>query len=210
MSLHRIGFNSRVARAAAATALDDSDALMRVIEVSRSHCKVHDGAAIHDARRFPPWNGRRPSSSATGSLRPATRTARSGSAARVPPYTALTRIAPSGERQPLVANADFALLVMGLDGNFNLRRLERFIALVKSSGVTPVAVLTKMDLLRGRREPHGRARRAHFRRSGALRRQRHGCGLAGVPLASSRLRKHRRPAGLVGRGQIDAHQYPSG
>jgi ribosome biogenesis GTPase len=67
-------------------------------------------------------------------------------AARIPPYTELARLAPSGARQALVANVDFALLVMGLDGNFNLRRLERFIALVKSSGVTPVAVLTKMDL----------------------------------------------------------------
>ena len=35
---------------------------------------------------------------------------------------------------------------MGLDANFNLRRLERFIALAKSSGVTPVIVLTKRDL----------------------------------------------------------------
>lgn len=35
---------------------------------------------------------------------------------------------------------------MGLDANFNLRRLERFIALAKSSGVTPVIVLTERDL----------------------------------------------------------------
>ena len=39
-----------------------------------------------------------------------------------------------------------ALLVMGLDMDFNLQRLERYLALVASSGVLPVVVLTKADV----------------------------------------------------------------
>jgi ribosome biogenesis GTPase len=146
MLLDRIGFNALVARAATSIPRDASDALMRVIEVSRATCKVHDGAAIHDARPLPALERETPV--VVGDWVIATRDSHGALwlAARVPPYTELTRIAPSGERQALVANVDFALLVMGLDGNFNLRRLERFIALVKSSGVTPVAVLTKKDL----------------------------------------------------------------
>jgi ribosome biogenesis GTPase len=37
---------------------------------------------------------------------------------------------------------------MGLDLDFNLQRLERYLALVGSSGVLPVVVLTKADVLR--------------------------------------------------------------
>jgi ribosome biogenesis GTPase len=35
---------------------------------------------------------------------------------------------------------------MGLDGDFNLRRIERYLALVQAAGVCPVVVLTKLDL----------------------------------------------------------------
>jgi ribosome biogenesis GTPase len=48
--------------------------------------------------------------------------------------------------QVLAANVDRALLVMGLDGDFNLRRLERYVALVRAAAVAPIAVLSKADL----------------------------------------------------------------
>ena len=48
--------------------------------------------------------------------------------------------------QVLVANVDRALLVMGLDGDFNVRRLERDLTLVAAAGVAPVVVLSKADL----------------------------------------------------------------
>jgi ribosome biogenesis GTPase len=146
MLLSRIGFNSAVAQAAAQLPHDDADALMRVIEVSRATCKVHDGTAIHDARPLPVLERGAPL--VVGDWVIASRDSHGALwlAARIPPCTEITRITSSGERQGIVANVDFALLVMGLDGDFNLRRLERFIALVKSSGVIPVAVLTKMDL----------------------------------------------------------------
>jgi ribosome biogenesis GTPase len=50
-----------------------------------------------------------------------------------------------GHRQVLVSNVDTVLLVMGLDHDFNLRRLERYLALVRLAQVQPVLVLTKAD-----------------------------------------------------------------
>ena len=146
MSLERIGFNSQVARAAAQTPSHNTGALVRVVEITRATWKVHDGTAIREARPLPALE--RQIQFVVGDWAITTHDAHGVHwlAARIPPYTELTRIAPSGERQPLVANVDFALLVMGLDGDFNPRRLERYVALVKSSGVTPVIVLTKVDL----------------------------------------------------------------
>ena len=46
----------------------------------------------------------------------------------------------------IVSNVDTALLVMGLDHDFNVRRLERYLALVRLAGVSAVVVLTKADL----------------------------------------------------------------
>lgn len=57
------------------------------------------------------------------------------------------RAAGQGRREQVVAaNVDVALLVMGLDRDFNLNRLERFTVMAWESGAEPVAVLTKADL----------------------------------------------------------------
>ena len=50
------------------------------------------------------------------------------------------------EEQPLAANIDLVFLVCGLDGDFNLRRLERYLALTTESGASPIVVLNKADL----------------------------------------------------------------
>jgi ribosome biogenesis GTPase len=47
--------------------------------------------------------------------------------------------------QVLAANIDIALVVTGLDGDFNLRRLERYLAVAWAGGTTPVIVLNKAD-----------------------------------------------------------------
>ncbi len=47
--------------------------------------------------------------------------------------------------QVLAANVDRALIVCGLDGNFNVRRLERSLAICHEGGVEPVVVLNKAD-----------------------------------------------------------------
>jgi ribosome biogenesis GTPase / thiamine phosphate phosphatase len=50
------------------------------------------------------------------------------------------------DEQVLAANVDVAFLVAGLDHDFNLRRLERYLAVAWSSGVRPVIVLNKADV----------------------------------------------------------------
>lgn len=66
---------------------------------------------------------------------------------RVPPSTHIARRDGDGRRHPVVSNVDTALLVMGLDDDFNPRRLERYLALVHGEGVVPVVVLTKRDVV---------------------------------------------------------------
>jgi ribosome biogenesis GTPase len=69
--------------------------------------------------------------------------------ARVPPRNQLARRLHDGRdkvtRTVIVANVDTALLVMGLDHDFNPRRLERYLALVRLAGIETVVVLTKAD-----------------------------------------------------------------
>ncbi len=48
--------------------------------------------------------------------------------------------------QIVAANVDTVLLVTALDQNFNLRRIERYLAVAWESGAQPVVVLNKADL----------------------------------------------------------------
>jgi ribosome biogenesis GTPase / thiamine phosphate phosphatase len=69
----------------------------------------------------------------------------------LPRRTAFVRKASSAEgrqteAQVLAANVDVVFVVTGLDGNFNLRRLERYLTLAWESGAQPVVLLTKSDL----------------------------------------------------------------
>ncbi len=48
--------------------------------------------------------------------------------------------------QVLAANVDTAFLLAGLDDDFSLRRLERYITTAWESGASPIVVLTKADL----------------------------------------------------------------
>jgi ribosome biogenesis GTPase len=48
--------------------------------------------------------------------------------------------------QVLAANVDTAFLLAGLDDDFSLRRLERYITSAWESGAAPIVVLTKADL----------------------------------------------------------------
>jgi len=51
------------------------------------------------------------------------------------------------EEQPLAANIDYAFIISGLDKNYNLRRIERYITLTWNSGVQPIIILNKVDLV---------------------------------------------------------------
>jgi len=50
------------------------------------------------------------------------------------------------DSQPLAANIDLMLIVSGLDGEFNLHRVERYLVLAAQAGVLPLVLLTKADL----------------------------------------------------------------
>jgi ribosome biogenesis GTPase len=67
---------------------------------------------------------------------------------RLPPLNTLSRRDPEGQRQALVSNVDTALLVMGLDHDFKLARLDRYLVLTRAAGVASVVVLSKADLCR--------------------------------------------------------------
>src|SRR6185369_8615058 len=50
------------------------------------------------------------------------------------------------DQQPVAANIDLVFLACGLDGDFNLRRIERYLTLTTESGASPVIVLNKADV----------------------------------------------------------------
>lgn len=65
----------------------------------------------------------------------------------LPRTSALIRKA-AGEPRPqlLAANIDVVFIVTALGGDFNLARMQRYLALVVESGATPVVVVNKADL----------------------------------------------------------------
>jgi ribosome biogenesis GTPase len=66
-----------------------------------------------------------------------------------PRRTVFTRGSASKESKPQVigANVDRVFVVCGLDRDYNLRRIERYLALVWASGAQPLIVLSKADLV---------------------------------------------------------------
>ena len=68
----------------------------------------------------------------------------------LPRRTKFSRLAASDHggtvEQVVAANVDVVFLTAGLDGDFNARRLERYLTLAWESGASPVVVLTKTDL----------------------------------------------------------------
>jgi ribosome biogenesis GTPase len=49
--------------------------------------------------------------------------------------------------QLIAANIDAALIIQSLNDNFNLRRLERYLVMVNETGIRPVVLLSKCDLV---------------------------------------------------------------
>jgi ribosome biogenesis GTPase len=68
----------------------------------------------------------------------------------LPRRTKFSRLAATDHGQTIeqvvAANVDVVFLVAGLDGDLNVRRLERYLALGWESGAEPIVVLTKSDL----------------------------------------------------------------
>jgi ribosome biogenesis GTPase len=111
----------------------------------------YDALAASDYPAVGDWVALEPTSAGAGADDPAI------IAAVLPRRAAFIRSAADASRrtagnladeQVIAANVDVAFLVAGLDGDFNLRRLERYLAVAWSSGVTPVVVLNKADIAR--------------------------------------------------------------
>lgn len=103
----------------------------------------HELAAVGD------WVAIRPSPSVT-SASSASSAAREGTIDAVLPRRSKFSRKVAGElteEQVVAANIDAVFLVMGLDHDFNPRRLERYLLLAYESGATPVVLLTKSDLV---------------------------------------------------------------
>src|SRR4030095_13607067 len=50
------------------------------------------------------------------------------------------------DEQVVAANVDVIFIVMSLDDDYSVRRLERYLLMARESGATPVVLLTKPDL----------------------------------------------------------------
>ncbi len=155
--LRAIGLKPAILQQAASGFADAAGTLMRVTEVQREGLLLHDGAAEHGARLLPALRAalaEQADAVAVGDwvLAEHNRFAEWWVHERLPPMNQLARRLHDGrdkvERVVIVSNVDTALLVMGLDHDFNPRRLERFVALARMAGVLPLVVLTKADLCR--------------------------------------------------------------
>ena len=52
----------------------------------------------------------------------------------------------AANKQPIAANIDFGFIVEAITENFNINRIERYLAIFNSASVKPIILLTKTDL----------------------------------------------------------------
>jgi ribosome biogenesis GTPase len=151
--LRSLGLTQALAAAAAGLCTEPvpNGRLMRLIEIHRETVGVHDGVRETSARLLPRLVHQLDDEGdalAVGDwVVAATAQGDCWVHARLPPHSHIARRDADGRRHAVVSNVDTALLVMGLDDDFNPRRLERYLVLVQASGVQPVVVLTKADVV---------------------------------------------------------------
>ena len=151
--LQRVGLTPALAERARVSA-EDSDQrldLLRVSAVHRETVQLHDGVRESPARQVPRLARQLLEDGTMLAVGDWVLASRDASGARwvqrrVPPLSHIARRDGEGSRHAVVSNVDWALLVMGLDDDFNLRRLERYLTLVYASGIAPIVVLTKADI----------------------------------------------------------------
>lgn len=143
MDFHQLGWTPHFQQAYERLA-DATLVPARVTRIDRTlvHALARDGAVLARPPRGAPlavgdWVAIAPAD-AVGERRVAT---------LLPRRTTLARGAAGTDReaQLLAANVDVALLVMGLDEDFNPRRIERYLVAVAAGGVRPLVVLNKAD-----------------------------------------------------------------
>jgi ribosome biogenesis GTPase len=67
----------------------------------------------------------------------------------LPRFSILKRkaVGQFGEVQVIAANIDYAFLVQAVDRDYNINRLERYLTICNSSKISPVIILSKIDLI---------------------------------------------------------------
>src|SRR3569623_150507 len=129
----------------------DADRVARVIVQHRNSYILHDGEREFSAQPAPRFLRRdvdpvdRPAVGDFVVLDAATSTPHIESI--LPRRSTLLRGAAgeSYRRQVIATNVDHVLVLMGLDGDFNPRRIERYLLLIAGSGAQGVVVLSKAD-----------------------------------------------------------------
>jgi ribosome biogenesis GTPase len=58
-----------------------------------------------------------------------------------------TAVGKFGEKQIIATNIDYALILQAVDMDFNINRIERYLAICHDSGVKPIILLNKTDLI---------------------------------------------------------------
>ncbi|MDZ4078531.1 ribosome small subunit-dependent GTPase A [Hydrocarboniphaga sp.] len=149
-ALAGLGWTERCSREFAALDLrGDAFAPARVVEQHRHHFVVHDGLETASVEMNPALLQSLRQQDDGLSVGDWVVLDRSSDPQRIahclPRSSLLVRGMADGSRQRIVANADCALLVMGLDGDYSPNRLERYLLTVRSAGLMPVVLLTKPD-----------------------------------------------------------------
>ncbi|HOW32234.1 MAG TPA: ribosome small subunit-dependent GTPase A [Bacteroidales bacterium] len=67
----------------------------------------------------------------------------------IPRFSTISRqsVGQSGEIQIIATNIDYALLVQAADRDFNINRLERYLTICYAAKVSPIIVISKIDLV---------------------------------------------------------------
>lgn len=153
--LRGIGLAAAHLQSLAVTPAHDDAALLRVVEVQRDALTLHDGNDEHPAQALPALLAELAAQADALAVGDWVLAARNPHGQwwvqqRLPPLTQLARRLHDGRdkvtRTVIVSNVDTALIVMGLDLDYNVRRLERYLAMVRLAGIGTVVVLTKADL----------------------------------------------------------------
>ncbi|WP_281991443.1 ribosome small subunit-dependent GTPase A [Aquimarina aggregata] len=67
----------------------------------------------------------------------------------LPRYSMISRkaVGQSGAIQIIATNIDYAFIVQAIDRDFNINRIERYLAICNSSNIKPIIILNKIDLV---------------------------------------------------------------
>jgi len=138
-ALRTIGLNNTIISRLAGA---HSGQLCRITEYQRDRITLHDGARERHARALPRLLAETPLCVGDWVLADANALNEVWISQRLSPVNQFCR----ADAPPIASNIDTALLVMGLDGDFSLRRIERYLALAAAAEVTPLIILSKPDI----------------------------------------------------------------